>query len=319
MNSCRICNNANGNKTFNVREMMIGLRESFEYFECRNCGCIQISDVPAEMEKYYPKDYYSFNQNPKTSDNFIVRQIKYHRSHFQLVNRDFIGFLISKASKTPVFYEYFKTAGINLQSRILDVGCGYGKLLLWMKREGFINIMGIDPFIKKTIHYSNGLTILKNELNEIDEQFDFIMLHHSFEHIPNQNDTLKQLNKLLKPSGHILIRIPVAAYAWKNFGVDWIALDAPRHCYLHTLKSMEILAQESGLKIKKVFFDSFALQFWGSIQYQNDIPLMDPKSYLKNKKNSMFNNSEIQDFSKQSELLNKDQMGDAAGFYLKKS
>jgi SAM-dependent methyltransferase len=298
--------------------MMLGLRDSFEYFACNACGCLQIAEFPENLEKFYPDGYYSFNSTPKLSDHFLIRKVKFHRSRFQTGSKDIFGKALAKISKTPVFYEYFKNAGVNLDSKILDVGCGFGKLLLWMKREGFSNILGIDPFIKETIRYSNGLTILKMAIDELDEQFDFIMLHHSFEHMPDPAGTLRELHRLIKPSGTILIRIPVPAYAWRTFGTDWVALDAPRHFFLHTPKSIELLANQSGFEVPKIVYDSFAMQFWGSIQYQKDIPLMDPKSYLKNRKNSIFKSEEIREFGKKSALLNKQNDGDAAGFYLVK-
>jgi len=316
---CRICKNEEKNKKYSVKEMMLGLRESFEYFECQSCGCVQISTFPENLDNFYPDEYYSFSSKPKVFDPGIVRHIKNHRFRYHFTKNDLIGFIVSKVSKTPVFYQYFKIAGIKPDSKILDVGCGFGKLLLWMKREGFTNIAGIDPFIKETIRYSNGLIIQKKELHEMGEQFDFIMLHHSFEHMTDPVKILQELHRLIEPSGTILIRIPIASYAWHTFGADWVALDAPRHFYLHTLESMRILAANTGYQITNVVFDSFEMQFWGSIQYQKNIPLMDQMSYLKNKKNSIFSEKEIKGFKNRSKQLNKDQQGDAAGFYLRKT
>ena len=35
--------------------MMFKLKGCFEYFECANCGCLQIKQIPADISKYYPK------------------------------------------------------------------------------------------------------------------------------------------------------------------------------------------------------------------------------------------------------------------------
>lgn len=50
-------------------EMMFGFGEEFAYFECSKCGCLQISEIPVDISKYYPSDYYSFSQN-STSNYF---------------------------------------------------------------------------------------------------------------------------------------------------------------------------------------------------------------------------------------------------------
>ena len=317
---CRICRNDAGNVTYTALEMMLGLREPFDYFECKACGCLQIAGFPDNMARYYPEGYYSYKSIPRLSDNFLIRWIKHHRIRHQSGDRNLFGRFLSLTTKTPVFYEYFKNAGVTPRSRILDVGCGFGKLLLWMKREGFNNILGIDPFIGETINYPNGLTILKKELKELNEVFDFIMLHHAFEHMPDPWGTLQQLCRITRPGGTILLRIPlVSSYAWQTFGINWIALDAPRHFYLHTPKSMTYLAEKSGFEIRKIVYDSFEIQFWGSIQYQKNISLTDPESYLNNKKNPLFSKRELHEFKRRSIQLNRDKTGDAAGFYLVKT
>ena len=81
MYTCRICHNTDGNKTFLAKEMMLGLRESFEYFECQCCGCLQISTIPNDLGRFYPQGYYSFNATPKLSDNYLIQKIKFHRSN----------------------------------------------------------------------------------------------------------------------------------------------------------------------------------------------------------------------------------------------
>src|SRR6266508_5024812 len=59
--TCRICGNENIHPRFIAREMMFGTKETFEYFQCGDCGCLQIRNIPANLEDYYPPEYYSFN------------------------------------------------------------------------------------------------------------------------------------------------------------------------------------------------------------------------------------------------------------------
>ena len=59
MHTCKVCQNSEHNKTFIAREMMFGVRDEFEYFECSNCGCVQIAEVPSNLAKYYPAEYLS--------------------------------------------------------------------------------------------------------------------------------------------------------------------------------------------------------------------------------------------------------------------
>jgi hypothetical protein len=61
---CRICGNPVGNREYVAREMMFGLRDSFVYFQCAECRCLQIAEFPADMSRYYPASYYSCSGLP---------------------------------------------------------------------------------------------------------------------------------------------------------------------------------------------------------------------------------------------------------------
>src|SRR5581483_2549480 len=56
---CRICADSGPHKRFVVREMMFGTRESFAYRLCRQCGCLQIEQIPNDLQRHYPSTYYS--------------------------------------------------------------------------------------------------------------------------------------------------------------------------------------------------------------------------------------------------------------------
>src|SRR3974377_1257307 len=58
--TCRICGNGLGHTLYNTWEMMFGYRDFFRYFQCSGCGCLQISEFPKDMTRYYPSQYYSF-------------------------------------------------------------------------------------------------------------------------------------------------------------------------------------------------------------------------------------------------------------------
>ena len=84
---------------------------------------------------------------------------------------------------------------------------------------GFPNVLGADPFIPHDIVHSNGARVLKCEANEIEGQFDVVMMHHSLEHIWDQQRTVADVARLVKTGGCCLIRIPtIECWAWKSMG-----------------------------------------------------------------------------------------------------
>ncbi len=319
MNRCRICNNSNCNKTYLAREMMFGYRDEFEYFECSNCGCLQIKKFPANLTKYYPPNYLSFSkpQLPKllSLNSFFLRQ----RLLYALDEKNFLGFLLSKVFDTPYLPEWVKKVKLKPDSSVLDVGCGAGSLLLRLRKKGFCDLMGVDPFIKDDIFYKHGVRIFKKEIENIEGQFDFIMLHHSLEHMPDPLSALKSSNRLLKSGRYVLIRVPVVpSYAWRKYKTNWAQLDAPRHLFLHSIKSVEILSNQAGFEVVDITFDSDSFQFWGSEQYVKGIPLTESRSYWVNREGSIFSDKDIKRFEEKSQELNKNNDGDQACFYLYK-
>lgn len=314
--ACKICHNTTNNKTYSAREMMFGYRDTFTYIECSACGCVQIQDVPSNLSKYYPPEYYSFDGGEKASGVklFLKRQLVQYCLH----GKNAIGWLLSKKFGRPFQREWFQKGNITKESNILDVGCGAGQLLNELSLANFSHLTGVDPFIEKDLVYENGVQVFKKEITQMNGQYDFIMLHHSFEHVDHPLLVLKELHRLLRHDRYLLIRIPVASFAWKKYGINWVQLDPPRHLFLHTAKSLELLAKEAGFTLTDTVYDSSESQFWGSEQYIKDIPLKDTRSYGVNPKQSIFTEKEILDFRAKAVALNKKNEGDMACFYLYK-
>ena len=282
--SCQVCGNSKSNRSFLAKEMMFGLRSEFEYMECGNCFTVQIVNVPHDLERYYPKDYYSFSGGLTTKGGFITSYIRKERAKW-LADGNFsiIGILSSWLLPKPEPYKWIKQLCIRRTSSILEVGCGNGALLNWLSNEGFTNLTGVDPFVEKDISNSNGFMLYKKKIQDLSGLYDCIMLNHSFEHMPTPHNTIRELSRLLKQDGRLLIRIPISnTYAWSTYGADWVQLDAPRHLFLYSQEAVKILCQESDLIVDLIEFDSNDFQFWGSEQYQQDIPLRDERSWAIN-------------------------------------
>lgn len=320
MTTCKICQNTAGNRSYVVREMMFGYRDEFEYFQCAECGCLQIKDIPNDLSKYYPANYYSFHE-PCYSEGkflrfFLERKIVKHC----LYRKSPTGMLLSNMLGTPPYCNWFKKVGIRFESEILDIGCGTGSFLRMMQKVGFSNLTGIDPYIDDDIFYEGGFKVFKKEIYEVEQQFDFIMLNHSFEHMREPLSVFKELRRLLKPHRCVLIRIPVASsFAWRKYGVNWVQLDAPRHLFLHTPRSVQILADEVGLRVADVIFDSTEFQFCGSERYLRDIPLRSANPYTRDPRKPLFSKKQIARFKAEAIDLNKNNDGDSACFYLYKT
>lgn len=319
MSSCRICGNRAGNRSFDLSEKMFGTNEVFTYLQCAECGCLQIAAVPDHMEKYYGHAYYSFKSPGRLFDNPVKAGLKRLRSRCALKERSLFARLFVRLYPPPAYFDWLKAAGVTLDSKILDVGCGSGELLVRLKKDGFKSVTGLEPFIGQDLCYENGVRIYKESLAAIRDRYDFIMLHHSFEHMPQPLQAARELHRVLRRNRTVLIRIPVvSSYAWKTYGLNWVQLDAPRHLYLHSEDSMRLIAEKTGFQVKQVVYDSDEFQFWGSEQYLRGIALQAPNSVASGLDNALFSRKQIQKFKKEAEKLNQKGAGDQACFYFYK-
>jgi len=318
---CRVCGNSENNKRYEVKEMMFGFRDTFTYFQCAKCGCLQILEFPIDMTKYYPPNYYSFSAIPQKVKNPIKRVLRRLRDRYAIFNKGLIGKIVYSYYPEESL-KIFSYISLDEKSTILDIGCGNGLLLYTLKEAGFKNLLGLDPYIKENIEYKNGLKILKKSIHEFKEtegNWDLVMFHHSFEHIPDPLETCQATSRLLAKNGICLIRIPtVSSYAWEHYRENWVQLDAPRHFFLHSIESISLLAKMANLTLDKVVYDSTEFQFWGSEQYLRDIPLHDPRSYDKNPEKPIFSEEEINSFKEKAKELNSKKKGDSCAFFLRK-
>src|SRR5690606_11561895 len=106
------------------------------------------------------------------------------------------------------------------------------------------------------------LKVLQNLLDlEKEKKFDAISLFHVLEHVHDLNYILELLITKLKKRGALFIAVPnVNSLDSQLYKEEWASLDVPRHLYHFSPQTMEILAKNYNLKIKKIIpmlFDSY--------------------------------------------------------------
>jgi SAM-dependent methyltransferase len=91
---------------------------------------------------------------------------------------------------------------------LLELGCGPGRFL---ERAApyFDRVVGLD-FNDDAIRQgrARGLDLRASALHELHETFDTIVAFQVIEHVPNPGDTLRELVRLLRPGGELIIAVP---------------------------------------------------------------------------------------------------------------
>ncbi len=153
---------------------------------------------------------------------------------------------------------------INTQSskgRILDIGAGVGDFLQVAKNDGWETI-GIEPSAKaKTIAKSKGVSFVEDLSKLENNSFDIITMWHVLEHVPDLENQIKELKRLLKPNGTVIIAVPnFKSHDALHYGKYWAAYDVPIHLWHFSKTAIKKLFAKEDLHLVKVLpmkFDAF--------------------------------------------------------------
>ncbi len=307
---------------------MFGTREKFTYKECNFCNSLQISTIPDDIDRHYPSNYYAYNNNSTSGfRSFVNQRTGAARNREDLGLGSALGRLMNRW-RGPVLYagaeaqkarQWFSGLPRGLDSRVLDIGCGAGTLLRQMRRAGFRHLVGIDPYLPADTEV-DGITLLRRTTDQMDDlgPFDFIMMHHVFEHVSDPAAVLGDIAGVLAEGGRVLLRVPVAATnSARHYGPNWVQLDPPRHLFVPSELGLRILAARVGYRVEGVDYDSTEFQFWASEQYSAGIPLFDdPRSAAVKGLKRAFTQSELASLAARAQALNVASDGDQAAFFL---
>lgn len=315
--ACPVCSGVM-KAAFATREMMEGSRHPFHYGRCTVCHALVLIDPPADFSPYYGGGYYSFRGDYDAE--FSSLEVREQRGK---AVRDLLRLPAGKARRLPWIDSWrplwsMRRLDLNESARILDVGCGAGRLLYLLNLAGFRRLKGVDQYIDAPRRYDNGVEIAAGTLGQVTGEFDLIMMHHLFEHVGDPIELLSQARARLAPHGTILLRTPMAdSLAARHYGSDWVQLDAPRHVVVHTRRSLRHAAAAAGLEVAAVVCDSFEFQFWGSEQYRLNIPLNDEFSWNGPGAAKPFSKARVARWRRLSRILNWLGKGDQAAIYLR--
>ena len=139
------------------------------------------------------------------------------------------------------------------KGKLLDVGCGSGSFLQWMRELGW-QVVGIEPDPNAaTVARSRGIDVQTGTLEQGgygDDAFDLITLSHVLEHLDDPIATFKECWRTLKPGGRLVVVTPNStSLGAKVFGQNWFAWESPRHFMLFNINTIRELARRTGFKV----------------------------------------------------------------------
>lgn len=148
--------------------------------------------------------------------------------------------------------------------KVLDIGCGTGDFLAMAKKYKW-EIAGIEPDAqaRKIATEKTGIEIHTNDwLSEIaDDSFDAVTMWHVLEHVPNLDEQIQTLKRIIKPNGSIFIAVPnFKSHDATHYKELWAAYDVPRHLWHFSQKSIKSLFGKENMEVVKILpmkFDAY--------------------------------------------------------------
>lgn len=187
-------------------------------------------------------------------------------------SEDYISHTDNKRSLFEKLYHFIKSIAlknklnlINSQQPnkgiLLDIGAGTGEFLSVAKNDGWQTI-GVEPSDRaKAIAKSKGVSFVEQTSELENNSFDVISMWHVLEHVPDLDAQIKELKRLLKPTGTLIIAVPnFKSFDAKYYGKFWAAYDVPIHFWHFSKTAIKLLFEKEEMKLEKVLpmkFDSF--------------------------------------------------------------
>ena len=224
--------------------------EIFPIVSCSSCGQLRTicPFTGSDLKNYYGPKYYGIEGRrfPKWMEGLISR------------NRDARARLVKKFSKGP--------------ARLLDIGCGRGLMLRRLSNEGWDShgteaSQSLVDTLSQHHNLSAKCATTLSECNFDSVSFDCITLWHVFEHLVDPAETLREIDRIMKPGGIGIIEVPNSDSLQARLGGGtWFHFDAPRHLYHFSLQRLTDLIQGGSNVILETSTVSWEQGPYGMIQ-----------------------------------------------------
>ena len=145
------------------------------------------------------------------------------------------------------------------RGQLLEVGSGFGYLLAKFREEGWA-VTGCDPWraactFARTTHGIDAISTILENAGIPDDTFDVVILNHVIEHMTDPLQSLREIRRVLKPRGHLVIETPrYDTLMFKLLGRRERSLSCDAHIYFFTSESLGKLYGLAGFRKIKLWY-----------------------------------------------------------------
>ena len=215
---------------------------ALQYLRCKECGLTFISPLP----KFSDINRHSFDGE---------------RNIVAWKDEDWKEYVTDKLRFIKTYYEEVGLDEARYTGRVLDVSCGPGVTIDWLKKERGWTVIGIDPDLHSQrqarelfgLEIQNGLI---EDLDATEETFDWIIMDNSLEHHFDPLSALLCAYRFLRKGGYLCIIVPNAdglSTLYHEGNMYW------GHWFAYTPKTLGLKLDDIGYHVHGLIADQGGL------------------------------------------------------------
>lgn len=136
---------------------------------------------------------------------------------------------------------------------VLDVGSGAGNMAHHLAHYG--QVIGID-FNARPLPVAQARALITSQgsgdaLPFPSDTFDLVALLDTVEHIPNELGVFREVHRVLKPGGKVMITVPAFMWLWSYNDV------INDHQRRYTVRELRQKLELSGFRVKRASYNNF--------------------------------------------------------------
>ena len=208
----------------------VSLLSKINVVVCGECGMAYADSIPAQetMDLYY-KNFSKYVANTSSS---------------------------TWKESDQIALDFIYDQPVEKSALIADIGCGQGKILKELKRNGYNGLIGIELSDANCGNLlAAGIAAINKSLfdvapDDLPGKLDCIILMDVLEHVAGLRSAVRQILKLLDSGGTVIISVPcLDSFDGRDpYPFEQISME---HVNYFTLNSLELLMKLNGFELKE--------------------------------------------------------------------